>query len=72
MTILIKSIGVVKEVIRLDIHLLVIFTPYYDPSLPLWKLVRGNSYIVGTRGDGGRLRPNALACLMNFHIRPSL
>ena len=29
----------VKEVIILDVYLIVIFTPYYDPSPPLWKVV---------------------------------
>ena len=29
----------VKEVIILDQYLLVIFTPYYEPSLPPWNLV---------------------------------
>ena len=34
-----KLVGVVKELIRLNLYLLVIFTPYYYPSPPLWKVV---------------------------------
>ena len=29
----------VKEVIILDVYIIVIFTPYYDPSPPPWKVV---------------------------------
>ena len=39
MDILKTSSWFVKEVIRLDEYSLVIFTPYYDPSPPLWKLL---------------------------------
>ena len=39
MDILKTSSWIYKEVIRLDIYLLVIFTPYYDPSPPPWKVV---------------------------------
>ena len=34
-----KLVGVVYEVIGLDVYLLVIFTLYYDPSPQLWKVV---------------------------------
>ena len=39
MDILKKVDGVVKELIILDAYILVIFTPYYDPSPPPWKVV---------------------------------
>ena len=39
MDILKKLVGVVKGMIILDIYLLVIFTPYYDPSSSLWEVV---------------------------------
>ena len=38
-TILETSSWFVKEVIRLDVYILVIFTTYYDPLPPPWKLV---------------------------------
>ena len=34
-----QVVSVVKEVIRLDVYLLVIFNPYYYPSPPLWKVL---------------------------------
>ena len=38
MAILKKVVGVVKEVIILDVYLLVIFTPYYNHSPPPWNV----------------------------------
>ena len=34
----------VKEIMRLTVYLLVIFTPYYDPSPPPWKVVANGTY----------------------------
>ena len=39
MTILKTCCWLVKELIRLYVYLLVIFTPYCDPSTPPWKVV---------------------------------
>ena len=39
MTILKTYSWFVKELIRLYVYLLVIFTPYCDPSPPPWKVV---------------------------------
>ena len=39
MAILITSSWFFNEVIILDLYLLVIFTPYYDPWPPLWNMM---------------------------------
>ena len=37
-----QVVGVVREVIILYVYLLVIFTPYYYPSPPPWKVVENS------------------------------